>query len=64
MCDINIGNGAFYSNSFQMTVNLEGGPFKLTGIGESRQICNIHNKLKIIYKINTSTCNSHWHSVC
>ena len=64
MCDINIGNGAFQSTSFHMTVNLKGGPFKLTGVGKSRQIGNIHNKLKIINKINTSTCNSHWHSVC
>ena len=46
-----------------MTVNLEGGPFKFTGDGGSRQGCNIHNKLEIMYQINTSSCNSHWRSV-
>ena len=45
-------------------MNLEGGPFKLTGSGGNRQTCNIHNKLKIMYKINTSPCNSRWRSIC
>ena len=42
-------------------MNLEGGPFKLTGSGGNRHATYTINK--IMYKINTSPCNSRWRSI-